>query len=96
MDSPRGVAVDSEGCVLVVDKKNHRVQKFSEDGKLLTTVGRCGNGPLEFEFPYSIAVHLHTQDIIYITEIDNQRVQERFDFLSQFWQERLIRIYVPV
>ena len=73
-DSPRGVAVDSEGCVLVVDEKNHRVQKFSEDGKLLTTVGRRGNGHLEFEFPHGIAVHPHTQDI-YITEIDNQRVQ---------------------
>ena len=40
-----GVAVDSDGNMLVVDRDNHRIQKFTADGKFLTEVGQKGNKP---------------------------------------------------
>ena len=38
--SHRGVAVDGDGNILVVDRCNHRIQKFTADGKFLTAVGQ--------------------------------------------------------
>ena len=37
---PRGVAVYGDGNILVVDRDNHRIQKFTADGKFLTAVGQ--------------------------------------------------------
>ena len=46
-----GVAVDSEENILVVDSRNHRIQKFTANGQFLTAVGTKGNGPLQFDNP---------------------------------------------
>ena len=40
--SPRGVAVDRAGNILVVDEGNHRIQKFTADGKFIASVGSKG------------------------------------------------------
>lgn len=37
-DSPRGVAVDGEGNILVADYGNHRIQKFTAKGKFVSAV----------------------------------------------------------
>ena len=48
-ERPSGVAVDGEGCILVVDSDNHRIQKFTAEGKFLTAVGTKGSlWPLQF------------------------------------------------
>ena len=39
---PSGLAVDSEDNLYVVDTLNHRVQKFTKDGKFLMKWGRLG------------------------------------------------------
>jgi DNA-binding beta-propeller fold protein YncE len=41
LSSPSGVALDSEGNLLVVDTHNHRVQKISPTG-VITTIGGTG------------------------------------------------------
>ena len=41
-DYRRGVAVDDDGNILVVDEYNHRIQKFSPDGKFIMSVGKKG------------------------------------------------------
>lgn len=38
-NAPEGVAVDSGGEVYVIDRPNHRVQKFSPEGEFLLTFG---------------------------------------------------------
>ncbi len=71
---PRGVAVDEEDNIYVVDKSNSRIQKFSPSGKHLASVGKKGNGELEFDWPIAISIHPRTKNV-YISEANNYRVQ---------------------
>ena len=71
---PRGVAVDKEDNIYVVDKMNSRIQKFSPNGEHLASVGKKGNGKLEFDWPKAISIHPHTKNV-YVTEANNHRVQ---------------------
>ena len=73
-DTPCGVAVDDDNNILVVDGKNHRIQKFTLDGEFITAVGKEGNSQLEFSFPVGIGIHPVTKRV-YITENKNHRVQ---------------------
>ncbi len=40
---PCGVAVYSEGNILVAGRNNHRIQKFTVEDQFLTSVGTEGN-----------------------------------------------------
>ena len=71
---PAGVAIDAGGNILVADKFNRRIQKFSATGKHLQRVGVCGSGPLQFQHPVGLAVHPHRHKV-YVTEFNNHRVQ---------------------
>ena len=71
---PRGVAVDGDGNILVVDKDNHRIQKFTGDGNFLTVVGREGNKHLEFSSPFGVAMN-HRNRKVYICDRGNNRIQ---------------------
>lgn len=44
-----GIAVDEEGNIYVVDYKEKNVKVFSNNGNLLKTIGREGQGPGEFQ-----------------------------------------------
>ena len=66
-NEPRGVTVDGDGNILVVDRSSHCIQKFKGDGKFLTAVGQQGNKKLEF------TPHL---ELLSITEA------ERFTFVT--------------
>ena len=68
--NPRGVALDGEGNVFVVDLKNHRIQKFSADDSFLGSVGRRETG--EFSHPRGISFN-PSNGKLYVT--DNHRVQ---------------------
>ncbi len=43
---PCGVTVDGKECILVIDRRNHRIQKFTAEGGFLIAVGTAGSGPL--------------------------------------------------
>ena len=60
-DTPRGVAVDDEDNIYVVDKLNSRIQKFSPDGKHVASVGTMGGGELEFDWPKGVGIHPHSR-----------------------------------
>ena len=73
-NGPRGVAVDDNGNILVVDQDNHRIQKFTPDGTFITTVGKKGNNLLEFNRPIGIAIHPLNKRV-YIADCNNHRLQ---------------------
>lgn len=72
--SPRGVAVDSEGSFLVTDWEKNCIHKFTSGGEYVTSLGREGNGPLEFKNPAGIGVHPRSQKI-FVAEYGNHCVQ---------------------
>ena len=71
--SPRGVAVDRAGNILVVDEGNDRIQKFTADGMFIASVGSYGRKPLQFHHPIGIGVS--PSEKVYICDSYNHRVQ---------------------
>ncbi len=70
---PLDVAVGPAGLVYVVDRGNHRIQKFTPTGDFLASWGELGNEPGQFANPRGIAV---AQDgTVFVTDSDNHRVQ---------------------
>jgi DNA-binding beta-propeller fold protein YncE len=83
--APFGIARDSKGNLYVTDAFNHRVLKFSEQGRLIESFGQSGIEQGEFLLPTGIAVD--TQDNIYVTDTGNLRLQKfkaDGEFLQQF------------
>ena len=71
---PAGLAVDSDGNILVADFINKRIQKFSAVGEFLAAVGTRGSGPLQFLGPMGIAVNKINKKV-YVVDTHNARVQ---------------------
>ena len=75
LNCPRGVAVDEDDNILVADRSNHRIQKFSPQGMILKTVGKHGRKSLEFDWPSGMGIHPLSKKL-YVTEsASNHRVQ---------------------
>ena len=51
---PRAIAVDLDDNIYVADKDNHRIQKFTSEGKFVAAVGSRGNNNLQFSSPTGI------------------------------------------
>ena len=64
---PRGVAVNVDDDILVVDEGNHRIQKFTSNGQFIAAVGSIGNKPLQFNYPTGISVNPNNKKV-YVTE----------------------------
>lgn len=75
---PVGLAIDSNSTssvLYVADDPNGRIVKIDlATGNRLAAWGQTGNGQLQFNRPYGVAVDPATHDI-YVTERDNHRVQ---------------------
>lgn len=70
---PADIAKDAAGNLYILDSGNHRIQKFSGDGKYIATFGRQGQGPGEFSFPSSL--ELDSRGYLYVSDPNNQRIQ---------------------
>ena len=67
-DNPRGIAIDSGGNIVVADTDNRRIEKFSQNGTFVTSIG-------PFEAPSGIAIDRAGN--IYVAEIGSKnRVQK--------------------
>lgn len=71
--TPRGLAVDSERRLYVVDALAHQVDLYSEVGAPLATFGENGTGPGQFNFPNDIT--LDAKGRIFVTDRENNQVQ---------------------
>jgi DNA-binding beta-propeller fold protein YncE len=84
-DSPYDLAVDGSGNIYVADTNNHRIQKFTRSGELITSWGTWGVGVGEFQKPWGIAVDKSGN--VYVADSDNCRIQKfnsNGGFLSKF------------
>jgi uncharacterized protein (TIGR03663 family) len=70
---PRGIAVDTNGRVLVADTGNKRVQIFDKDGQFITQLGGGGLDQGRFDEPVGVAVD--AKGNIVIADTWNGRVQ---------------------
>ena len=70
---PRGVTFINKGTMLVADKNNHRIQKFSVKGQSLYKFGSHGSDNGQFNEPTGISV---SQDgMIFVADWKNHRIQ---------------------
>lgn len=70
---PRGIAVDSQGHVLVVDTGNKRVVVYSADGKFISQFGGEGTEAGKFDEPVGLA--FDAEGNLYVADTWNQRIQ---------------------
>ena len=72
--NPHGVSVDQDGNVYIVDRGNHRVQKFDSTGGFISKWGSNGNGPGQFFEPNYLA--LDGMLNAYISDTGNHRMEK--------------------
>ena len=78
--NPKGIALDSDGHIYIVDAHFEAVQIFNKEGQLLLVFGNEGRGPGEFWLPAGL--HIDDQDRIWIADSYNRRVQV-FQYLKE-------------
>ena len=66
--------MDGHGNVYVADVYNHRIQKFSGDGRFITKWGSRGSADGQFTDPFGVAVD--GQGNVYVAENGNARIQK--------------------
>jgi hypothetical protein len=69
---PYDISLDSSGNMYIVDNANCRIQKFNSEGKYLTTMGRPGQGPGEFQSP--ISIDIDSKDFLYIADTPQRKI----------------------
>jgi sugar lactone lactonase YvrE len=90
-NGPSDVLVAPNGTIFVADghggDTNARIMKFGRDGKFITSWGKKGSGPGEFNTPHSLA--MDSKGRLFVADRTNSRIQ-LFDqdgkFLDQWKQ----------
>jgi DNA-binding beta-propeller fold protein YncE len=90
---PWGIAVGPDGSVFVADTWNHRIQKFTPEGKYITEWGYFGQGESGDAFwgPRDIVVDSTGQ--VFVTDTGNKRVaifDQNGTFITQFGSAGLL------
>ena len=70
---PRGVTMDPQGRLYVVDALSHSVDVFGEDNQRIVGFGESGVGPGQFR--YANDIDLDSKGRIYVTDRENHQVQ---------------------
>ena len=74
LDGPSGIAFDADDNLYVVESRNHRVQKFTKDGRYLSGFGGRGSAEGEFDRPWGITID--REGYVYVADWGNNRVQK--------------------
>lgn len=80
----KGITIDDEQNIWIVDGVNHRVKKYDQNGNVLLIFGKQGSANGEFDAPFGIC---YLKGKIYVSDTGNNRV-EVFDKNGKF-----LRIY---
>ncbi|CAF3803800.1 unnamed protein product [Rotaria magnacalcarata] len=77
LNYPWGVYVDVNGTIYVVDRNNHRVQRWNSGAMTGTTVGgsTADPGPYSYQFSSPTAIAFDIFGYMYILDSGNSRVQ---------------------
>ncbi len=70
---PLGLAVSPQGIIFVSDSTNHRIQKFTNDGRHVSTFATHGTRPGNLSVPEGLAVL--GEDKLYVADCGNNRIQ---------------------
>ncbi len=86
-NEPWGIAVGPDGSVYVTDTWNHRVEKFTANGRFLKAWGTFGQGdaPTNFYGPRGLAVD--SEGRVYVTDTGNKRIvvfDKDGNFITEF------------
>lgn len=73
---PSGITATEKGNILIADTQNNRLLKYNIQGQLITTWGRFGDNPGEFDKPSAVAVDASGN--VYVLDSGNSRIQ-KFD-----------------
>ena len=71
---PWGVCCDNNGCIIIADRSNNRVQIFDKQGKFLRKFGSYGTRQGQFDRPAGVAYDNQLNRIV-VTDKDNHRIQ---------------------
>jgi sugar lactone lactonase YvrE len=74
LNSPRGLAISNDNFLYVADLNNHRICKFTLDGKMVNCFGKKGNKNGEFNEPSGVAID--NQNNVYVADSWNGRIQK--------------------
>ncbi|MFH0975476.1 MAG: hypothetical protein V1874_06800 [Spirochaetota bacterium] len=77
---PKGLCLDEDGNIYVVDSGNNRVQKFDKDGNFILKFGEPGEYEGQLDNPSNIFVR---KDNVYVTDTGNKRIAN-FDDSGNF------------
>jgi sugar lactone lactonase YvrE len=72
--APRGIAIDRDGTILVVDAGTHRIRRYTPDGAHIADFGVRGKDPGDFDEPTGIAIG--PDGSIYVADSRNARIQK--------------------
>ena len=53
---PLSTVRDKENIIYILDNKDFCIKKFSPEGKFIKKIGRQGQGPVEFQYPYFLDI----------------------------------------
>jgi len=80
MPRPKGVAVDSDNNIYVVESYYDHLLMFNKNGEGLMAIGGTGNRPGQFDLP--AGVWIDSEDKIYVADMFNQRIAV-FQYISR-------------
>ena len=80
LSKPKGIALDSEGHVYIVEGLYDTILIYDQGGRLLLTFGGPGTGPGQFWL--ASGIYIDSQDRIYVADSYNNRIQI-FQYLKE-------------
>lgn len=84
---PRGIAVESDDVILVVDSRNFRIQKSANDGQFIRKWGRYEPGDdrnWHLGSPIDIAVDSNYDNYVTDAHVEPQHLVKKFDHAGNF------------